>query len=180
MAKKEQTIEEQAPTVDVAVRAGLAKLGLPKDRVEIEVVDEGRRGVLGIGGREAVVRLHVKTEQVIDQTTVPVAATEATAEPKVHESDEPAPVTAVPEPQPEPSARAADEKEIDEPQDSAVAVEVVESLQEKMNVEAKVEASISPPDDLSGRRITVLYITGVDLGLLFGPRGASLVSLPLL
>ncbi len=44
-------------TVDAAIAAGLTALRLPREAVEIEVLDEGSRGILGIGARMARVRL---------------------------------------------------------------------------------------------------------------------------
>jgi spoIIIJ-associated protein len=44
-------------TVEDAIRAGLAALRLPREAVEIEVLDEGSRGILGIGARMARVRI---------------------------------------------------------------------------------------------------------------------------
>ncbi len=52
-----KSIEVCAPTVEEAVARGLAKLGKAKDEVEIEVLSHGSRGVLGIGAKEAQVRL---------------------------------------------------------------------------------------------------------------------------
>lgn len=55
------TLEKIAPTVQEAIAAGLAELNLTQDDVEIEVLDSGSRGLLGIGSRQARVRLTVKT-----------------------------------------------------------------------------------------------------------------------
>ncbi|MBO9370992.1 MAG: Jag N-terminal domain-containing protein, partial [Chloroflexi bacterium] len=44
-------------TVDAAIAAGLTALRLPREAVEIEILDEGSRGILGIGARMARVRL---------------------------------------------------------------------------------------------------------------------------
>ncbi len=44
-------------TVEAAVQAGLTALRLPREAVEIEVLDEGSRGILGIGARMARVRI---------------------------------------------------------------------------------------------------------------------------
>lgn len=44
-------------TVDAAIASGLAALRLPREAVEIEILDEGSRGILGIGARMARVRL---------------------------------------------------------------------------------------------------------------------------
>ena len=46
-----------AKTVDDAVAAALEKLGAAKDEVEIEVIEEGSRGFLGIGAKNAVVKV---------------------------------------------------------------------------------------------------------------------------
>ncbi len=53
----ETSREFSAKSVDEAIAKGLAELGLARDAVEVEVVSEGARGLLGIGGGEAVVRL---------------------------------------------------------------------------------------------------------------------------
>ncbi|MEZ4516879.1 MAG: Jag N-terminal domain-containing protein [Chloroflexota bacterium] len=50
-------IETRGVSVEAAIADGLQMLALSRDEVEIEVVDEGSRGLLGIGSREAVVRL---------------------------------------------------------------------------------------------------------------------------
>ncbi|MBJ4371296.1 Jag N-terminal domain-containing protein, partial [Salmonella enterica subsp. enterica serovar Kentucky] len=38
-------------TVDEAVQSGLEQLGLHADDVEVDVVDEGKKGLFGIFGR---------------------------------------------------------------------------------------------------------------------------------
>ena len=53
-----EPIEVTGKTVEEAVQAGLSSLGLRKDQVEIEVIDEGSRGFLGlVGFRHARVRM---------------------------------------------------------------------------------------------------------------------------
>ena len=53
-----EPIEVTGKTVEDAVLAGLSSLGLRKDQVEIEVIDEGSRGFLGlVGFRHARVRI---------------------------------------------------------------------------------------------------------------------------
>jgi spoIIIJ-associated protein len=163
MAQGQQIIEEKATTVEEAVKAGLVKLGLPEDQVDVEIIDEGRRGVLGIGGREAIVRLRVRPELENEEPQIELETVEI---------EEPAPVVAVEETRPVETV-----SEEDQSQESAVAADVVQSLLEKMNVEATIDVSISPPDDLTGRRIPVLNISGDDLGLLIGARGETLDAL---
>ena len=48
------------PTIEAAIQAGLARLGVPREAVEIEVLDPGSPGFLSLGAREARVRLIVR------------------------------------------------------------------------------------------------------------------------
>ncbi len=51
-------VEVRAKTVELAVEAGMQELGIEdRERVEIEILQEPERGFLGIGGKEAVVRV---------------------------------------------------------------------------------------------------------------------------
>jgi spoIIIJ-associated protein len=52
-----QSIEVSAPTPEEAIAKGLAELGKTEDEVQIETLDPGSRGVLGIGAKDALVRL---------------------------------------------------------------------------------------------------------------------------
>ncbi|HOJ48642.1 MAG TPA: RNA-binding cell elongation regulator Jag/EloR [Bacillota bacterium] len=47
-------------TVDDAVLAGAAALGKPVDKVKFEVLEEGRKGILGIGACDAKVRVYIE------------------------------------------------------------------------------------------------------------------------
>lgn len=47
-------------TVDDAVLAGAAALGKPVDKVKFEVIEEGRKGILGIGACDAKVRVYIE------------------------------------------------------------------------------------------------------------------------
>ena len=50
-------IEKSAKTKEEAIELALLELGLTEADVEIEVIDEGSKGFLGIGGRDAVVKV---------------------------------------------------------------------------------------------------------------------------
>jgi len=50
-------VEKSAKTVDEAVRLALIELGLHKDEVEVEVLEEGSKGLFGIGAKNAVVKV---------------------------------------------------------------------------------------------------------------------------
>ena len=52
-----RAIEIEGQTVDDAVQEALRELGLTRSEVEIQVLDEGRSGVLGVGQTPALVRV---------------------------------------------------------------------------------------------------------------------------
>lgn len=54
-------VEAVGKTVDEAVDAALSALGqTSRDKVDIEVIDEGKKGILGLGGRDAKVKVTVR------------------------------------------------------------------------------------------------------------------------
>lgn len=53
------TLEYIAPSSEEAITKGLAELGISREKVEIEILDSGSKGLFGIGGRQARVRLTV-------------------------------------------------------------------------------------------------------------------------
>jgi spoIIIJ-associated protein len=50
-------IEIVAATVEEAIKKAEAQLGLRRDQFEVEVIREGKSGILGVGAREAVIRV---------------------------------------------------------------------------------------------------------------------------
>ena len=164
-------VEVRGADVEKAIEAGLQKLGVNRSEVIVDVIDEGSRGLLGIGSREAVVRL---VTLVSEEPPVP-------PKPK----PQPAAKTAAPTPKPAPKAEpkptrptSSTEEVIEaDAEEKAMAVEVVTTLLDKLGVDAEITASVSEPDDLTGRKVNVLDIEGDDLGALIGPRGETLNAL---
>jgi spoIIIJ-associated protein len=66
------TLEVIAPSVDEAVVRGLEQLAVNRDMVTVDILDEGSKGFLGIGGRQVRVRLTVK---LIEASASPVVLT---------------------------------------------------------------------------------------------------------
>lgn len=66
-------VERAGATVDEAVGSALEELGIERDQARIDVIQEPKAGVLGVGGREAIVR---------------VSESEAEAEPEVADVEE--------------------------------------------------------------------------------------------
>jgi spoIIIJ-associated protein len=56
-----QEVERSAPTVEAALEAALAELGVSEQEADIEIVQEPRSGLLGIGGQDAVVRVRTRS-----------------------------------------------------------------------------------------------------------------------
>ena len=153
------TLEKIAPNVDEAIAQGLAELGLDKSAVDVEVLDEGSRGLLGIGGRQARVRLTLKPFQA-----------------------EPAAI-APPKPETPPVAAPARAMEGAEPTEADFSVlddnllfvsrQTVAELLEKMKVQARIEVRYGDPDE-EGQRPVLVDIHGDDLGVLIGRRAEIL------
>ena len=64
-------VEKIGKTVDEAVKMALQELNTTEENVEIEVLEEPTKGLLGIGAKPALVRVSVKEQQsVIDENKV--------------------------------------------------------------------------------------------------------------
>ena len=66
-----QTIRVNDASVEKAIQKGLRQLQLTQDDVEIEVIDEGKKGLFGFGQKDAVVSITVKEkieqEEVVEE-----------------------------------------------------------------------------------------------------------------
>lgn len=191
-----QEIESRGVTVDAAISAGLQRLGVDRDQVTVIVIDEGSRGLLGIGSREAIVRLAIIPEEpetpVIAPPPPPIKPTPPPLPP-------PAPAR-VPAPRPvvekEPlkssrppvTSTSRDEAEDVDSVDYAAhldaereaAIDTITELLTRMHVSSAVTGFLTEPDDLTGQQVNVIEISGEDLGVLIGPRGETLDSLQFL
>lgn len=67
MDNNRATLEVIAQSVDEAIQKGLNELGLPREAVEVEILDEGSQGVLGIGSRQARVRISLTSQPSLDE-----------------------------------------------------------------------------------------------------------------
>ena len=65
-------VEVEAPTVEEAAILGLTRLGILREEALIQVVDEGNKGFLGIGARQARVRVtHEPQRTQSEETAAP-------------------------------------------------------------------------------------------------------------
>jgi len=73
MSERRTSLEIIAPTIEEAVERGAAQLGLPAEALEVEVLDEGGRGLLGLTSRQARVRLTVRAAPSAPRESAPPA-----------------------------------------------------------------------------------------------------------
>ena len=82
------TIEKTAKTVEDAIALALEELGAHRDEVEIEILDEGDKGFLGFGKKEARVRVSLPDAGAAEQPAAPqefAATGELPGEARIHE-----------------------------------------------------------------------------------------------
>ncbi|GAB4265734.1 MAG: protein jag [Candidatus Promineifilaceae bacterium] len=164
MSGSKQKIEARGATVEDAINAGLAKLGVSRADVIVEILDEGSKGLLGIGARDAVVQL----TPLVSQPAPPVPAAPTTPKPQPK-------AVPVPVPAAEPAAELQDEtREEDLVAIGETGTAVVAELMAKMGFDVAVAYKLSEVDDMTGRRMVIVEISGEDLGTLIGPRGETL------
>lgn len=61
MSEPRPSLEVIAPSVEQAMEQGAAQLGVSASELEVEVLDEGSRGLLGVGARQARVRVSLRS-----------------------------------------------------------------------------------------------------------------------
>ncbi len=154
MAEVEQAIGATGVDVEAAIEAGLTRLGVAREAVEIEVLDKGSQGVFGLGSREASVRLTVKSRPAsvaADESAPPGRAVAPLAvEPPVAEQDH----------------------------EAQIAEGALLELLALMGVE-KVQIDVRRDEPAEGEEEAplVLNVRGLDSDVLIGYRGKTLAAL---
>ncbi len=170
--------EFEARTVKEAIARGLETLGLPQDEVIIEVLDEGRSGVLGVGAKEAVVRITPiprESEEEAPEMEQPEPV-EAPVESDIIAESSPD-VTSVTSATSEPASPPPSSPPIQESEEQhvlAISAEFLQGLMDRMGLKANVEGRI---DEGEQEMSFYLNITGEDLGVLIGRRAETLDAL---
>lgn len=88
MTEEGQVLQAAGKDVETAIEAGLERLDVDRDAVEVEVLDEGRRGVLGLGARAARVRLKVAPLPTAKRPAAAERAPEPTPEKQEEKTEE--------------------------------------------------------------------------------------------
>jgi spoIIIJ-associated protein len=146
------TLEVIAPSVDNAVEQGLTQLGLPREEVDVEILDSGSHGFLGLGGRQVRVRLTVKGAET-GSSGIDSDYSEQ-----------------------RPSKKTVTTPEFKEDQLIEFTQETVENLVALMKVEARVSAHLGAEGE-NGETPVLVDIRGDDLSVLIGRRSETLNAL---
>ena len=140
-------VETEGDTIDQAIENALVRLGVERDRISIEILSEGKRGILGFGTQKARVRASLRR--------LPVEATHV-------EPARDAGASAAAKPLSEAEIAAMGEK----------AKGVLSEILKRMGIEASVQAKTGDKADE-----IVLEVICDDSGLLIGRKGQTLESL---
>jgi spoIIIJ-associated protein len=54
-------VETEGDTIDQAIQVALQTLGVTRDRISVEILSEGKKGILGFGAQKARIRAAVRT-----------------------------------------------------------------------------------------------------------------------
>jgi len=166
-----ESVEAEGHSIDEAIAQALQRLGVSRDRVEIEILANATRGILGLGGRRAKVRATVRRPLSLTPSHSPAPA------------PAPRPASAQPPPRPArprsaPPPRAAQPSR---PQPAAEVPPVDDAMLERARTVLAdvvrlcgIEASVVIVSDEAGAR---LVIEGDPGGLLIGRHGQTLDAL---
>lgn len=156
-------VEKTGKTVEDAVKAALAELGVSRDEVEVEVLESSKSSILGLfGGRDAKVRVTVKETPAPE----PEAAAEEPAEAPAKEPEE------VPEAPAAPEKKPAEDRAADLAATAAAAKEFLEQIFKAMGMDLIIEKFVNQKEDE-----VVLKIHGEGIGVLIGKHGQTLDAL---
>jgi spoIIIJ-associated protein len=175
-------IEKEGRTVEEARSAAIAQAGIPEPDLEIEVIHEGARGLFGLGGEPAVVRVRPRNEarDVRSAFQSDLAPPGQPSEGRgtatdVEERPAEAPAEPTSEPTDAPEAEAEDEAEkvsLSERQDTAMQVgsEMVRGVLERMGLDGEVTTRVA------GGTVYI-EVFGENMGILIGRGGQTLEAL---
>ena len=173
------TVEKTGKTVDEALKEALAELNLTQDQVEVEVLEEPKKALLGIiGGRKAKVRVTPKVEAAAPAAVEEPVAAAPEAAPVVE------PVAAAPAPVEEKTIQDAGVPEQKahrdrEPKEYVVDENAVEASKAFLNkIFAAMKITVNTEKFINRENgIVTLKLHGDDMGILIGKHGQTLDAL---
>ncbi len=64
-------VETEGDTIDAAIENALRLLGVEREKITVEIVSEGRKGILGFGSQKAKIRAELRKSVVLLKTAEP-------------------------------------------------------------------------------------------------------------
>ncbi len=180
MTENNRSYEFAGESSEVAIQKGLEELGLTRTAVSVEVLEESQDSFLGMGGREAKVRLTVLSGDSAEESSESAVEAEA-SEPEAadveaddngsdeeevaDEFDEFDDLEALPDPE------LMDEMDLAE--------DILLNIIDGLALDVEVESKFSEEDDL-GKQVIEFNLVGDDASKLLGPRGDIMANLQFL
>jgi spoIIIJ-associated protein len=157
-------LEKSGRTMEEAIAAALAELGMSEEEISVEVLERAKSGFLGIGAQPAVIRV---SYEVPDEPAEPVKEAPA---PKKAEEKKAAPKKAEPKKTEEKKAepKKAAPAPADEDAEFAAVRSFVSGLMERMGVEADIEIARRDNGGIN------VKLSGSGMGAIIGRRGETL------
>ncbi len=199
----EKTIVTSGKTIDLAIEAALTQLGLDRDSVSVQVLQQAKPGFLGFGAQSAKVQVTYEAPDLAPAAPKSALGSASRSKPKAAapvkkpepkaEAPKPQPKAEAPKPQPKveapktekPAAPKAERKPRPEKKVEAPKEPKVYAPAEPGSVEEKIEqflkgllenmGSTAVPHAVKGEDNTYkVELVGEDLGYLIGRRGDTL------
>jgi len=147
---RETSIEVSGKNEDEAIQTALAKIGLDRDEVSVEIVKRAKTGLLGIGGTPAVVKVTYMTDAPEPVAETPVAA-------PVKKAEAPTATAPARTPVPQPIAGTAADR----------AQQFLAGLLERMEI-------VATPEVREEDGTLHIELVGSNMGTVIGRRGETL------
>ncbi len=164
-------VQTTGKTVEAALESALDELGVHQEDVEFEILEEPKSGLFGrFGGSEA--RLRTRLKPISREK--PQDSRRGRTKGNNRRKDGPKRPRSANPPKPKPSqdegASRVDENSVSVEDQAAVAEEFVNGLVVAIGLEGDVTSSVD--DD-----IVEIHVEGAELGLLVGPKAATLTAI---